>query len=96
MAEYGLTRSAERDLTSIADDTIGRFGISQAGRYRDSLFRTFESLAEHPEMGRDFGHVKEGCRRHEHGSHVIYYKITVAGILVLRLLHSRQDPETYL
>jgi toxin ParE1/3/4 len=96
VTEYGLTKSAERDLASIADYTIERFGVNQARRYRNSLFRIFESLAEHPEMGRDCSHAKEGCRRHEHGSHVIYYKITHAGIVVLRLLHERQDPMSYL
>ena len=96
MTRYELTRFAERDLRRIAEYTIERFGINQARRYRDSLFRTFESLTEHPAMGRDYSHVKEGCRRHEHESHVIYYKITNSGILVLRLLHQSQDPTSYL
>ncbi len=93
---YELTKFAERDLQSIADYTIEKFGVNQAWRYRDSLFRTFESLTEHPEMGRDYSHVKEGCRRQEHESHLIYYKITDSGILVLRLPHQSQDPTSYL
>ncbi len=96
MTRYDLTKFAERDLQSSADYTIEKFGINQARRCRDSLFRTFESLTEHPEMGQDYSHVKEGCRRHEHESHVIYYKITDSGILVLRLLHQSQDPTSYL
>ena len=96
MTKYELTNSAERDLQSIADYTIEKFGVKQARRYRDSLFRTFESLTDHPEMGRDYSHVKEGCRRHEHESHVIYYKVADSGILVLRLLHQSQDPTSYL
>ncbi len=96
MTRYELTKFAERDLRSIAGYTIETFGINQARRYRDSLLRTFKSLAEHPRMGRDYSHVKQGCRRHEHESHVIYYKITDSGILVLRLLHQSQDPTSYL
>jgi toxin ParE1/3/4 len=96
VTRYELTKFAERDLQSIADYTIEKLGVNQARRYRDSLFRTFESLTEHPEMGRDYSNVKEGCRRHEHESHVIYYKITDSGILVLRLLYRSQDPTSYL
>lgn len=96
MTEYALTKTAERDFANIADYTIEKFRISRARRYRNSMCRTFESLAEHPRMGRDYSHVKEGCRRHEHGRHVIYYKVTDSGIIVLRLLHERQDPISYL
>ena len=96
MTEYALTKTAERDFASIAAYTIEKFGISQARRYRNSLCRTLEFLAEHPRMGRDYSHVKEGFRRHEHERHVIYYKITDSGIVVLRLLHEHQDPISYL
>ena len=48
VTRYELTKFAERDLQSIADYTNEKFGVNQARRYRDSLFRIFESLTEHP------------------------------------------------
>ncbi len=93
MAEYALTQNAERDLARIANYTIENFGIEQARRYRDDLFLAFKTLADNPRMGRDFSRVKEGVRRHDHKKHSIYYTLTDTGILILQILHERQDPD---
>lgn len=92
MARYVLANDAEDDLANIADYTIENFGIQQSRYYRDDLFRTFESLIDNPLMGRDYGHVIKGVRRHKHKKHSIYYTTTDKGILILRILHERQDP----
>ncbi len=96
MAECKLTRDAERDLANIADYTIENFGLEQAKNYRDELFNTFKLLTQNPQMGSDFSLAREGVRRHAHRKHSIYYKTTESGILVLRLLHERQDPASNL
>lgn len=43
-------------------------------------------------MGRDYSHVKEGYRRHEHERHSLYYKRTKTGVLITRILGPGQDP----
>ena len=65
-------------------------------RYRNSLMETFELLARHPRLGRGIDHIKPSYRRHQHGSHVIYYRRAPEGIEIMRILHERQDPLRYL
>ena len=45
MAEYRLSKFADKDIGNIAYYTIERFGIRQASLYRDGLFK---ALAVHP------------------------------------------------
>ena len=95
-ASYALSSAAARDLAGIADYTIQNFGRDQAHRYRDSLNRAFELIAAHPRMGRDQSHLRQGYRRHSHASHVIFYRIVDEQIVVMRVLHSAQDPVRHL
>ena len=96
MSKYVLSKEAARDFAKIAEYSIEMFGIAQARHYRDSLVRAIEILSENTRMGRDYSHVKENVRRFEHESHVIYYKIRSQDILILRVLHERQDPGLHL
>ncbi|MFK0208225.1 type II toxin-antitoxin system RelE/ParE family toxin [Agrobacterium sp. NPDC090283] len=40
-------------------------------------------------MGRAATTVGEGIRRHEYGSHVIFYEIDGSGVLILTVVHGR-------
>jgi toxin ParE1/3/4 len=96
MAEFKLTLRARRDLEGIAIYTAHNFGEAQSFRYRDELLSAFNLLAEFPFLGRDFGHVKRGLRRHEHASHTIFYRPTKDGVLIQRILGANQDPVRHL
>ena len=91
MSEYRFTKLAARDLEGIAKFTIERFGLDQARRYRDELRLCFEKLAEHPRLGQRAEHLGVGLRRHEHGSHIVFYQSTGIGVLIARILHRRMD-----
>lgn len=92
MPDYQLTQHAEKDLQAIARYTLQHFGISQARRYRDQLFKMFDLLAEFPFIGSDQSHIRPNIRRHRFNSHVIYYRTEQKGIVILRLLGANQDP----
>lgn len=96
MGDYRLSRAAARDISEIAKYTIEAFGLDQARRYRDSLKETFALLARHPRFGRDIEHIKPSYRRHQHGKHVIYYRRVSAGVVIMRVLHERQNPLRHL
>jgi toxin ParE1/3/4 len=96
MPEYRLSKSAEADLTGIADYTIETFGLNQARTYRDRLFQAFATLAAYPRIGSDCGRYRRGAHRFAHDSHVIYYRSTRSGILILRILGAEQDPARHL
>jgi toxin ParE1/3/4 len=55
------------------------------------LHDTVQSLAEFPEMGADADFIRSGSRRMNAGSHVVFYRRTEAGILILRVLHQNMD-----
>lgn len=91
MAEYRISRRAVADLQAIAEFTIGRLGIEQSRHHRDELKECFDSLAENPALGRRAEQLARGLRRVEHGSHSIFYLRNDAGVLIVRVLHSRMD-----
>ena len=95
-ASYELSGAAIEDLADIAAYTIDRFGILRARRYRDALKRHFTQLAQHPNIGRDYAHIRSGLRRYESQSHSIYYMQTASGVLIVRVLHARRDPARHL
>ena len=96
MPEYRLSERAENDIGNIARYTIEQFGIEQARTYRDSMVACFESLSETPGMGKKVDHIREGYRRFDHRSHVIFYKSDGQGILIVRVLHQRMNAPRYL
>ena len=82
---------ANNDLGVIADYTIETFGIEQARRYRDGFGACFQTLSETPLIGRAADHLAEGLRAYPHRLHVIFYRQTETGILIVRVLHQRMD-----
>lgn len=91
MAKYRLSRRAAADLEAIAEYTIERYGVEQAHRYREELKSCFAQLAENATLGRRAEHLARGLLRFEHQSHVVFYIREQAGLLIVRILHSRMD-----
>lgn len=89
---YELTEPAQADIESIAEYTASKWGFDQAGAYLDLLIERFIALALQPEIGIAHFEFGEAVRAFPAGSHIIYYQQTDFGVLVLRVLHQRQDP----
>lgn len=97
MLKFQLSRSAESDIALIADYTIYKFGMNQARKYRNGLLEVFGNLADNPGLGRPFiakGQV--GLKRYRYESHMIFYKDTESGILVVRVLGGTMDFKRHL
>ena len=93
MSGYRLTRQADRNLIDIYLYTAERFGIRQADCYADGLQSTFNVLVENPKMGRAADEIRPGIRRHEHAGHVIFYRQTGEGLLMVAIIHHRMRPD---
>ena len=92
MAEVTLSAAASADLKSIYTYTFVVFGEAQAERYTRDLHARFGLLADFPGIGT---HARIGsleCLKFPSGSHVIYFRRSVNGIFVGRILHGAQDP----
>ncbi|AVH41602.1 type II toxin-antitoxin system RelE/ParE family toxin [Agrobacterium tumefaciens] len=89
MSSYRLTKQAESEILDIFIYGVEQFGLRQAHFYKNELEGCFQLLGDNPRMGRLAPAIGEGVRRHEHGSHVIFYEIDGSGVLILTVVHGR-------
>ena len=92
MPTYRKTRRADEDLKEIYRYTRRSWGRAQAVRYTRRLERRFRALADNPLSGvarEDL--LPQGLRSFVHGCHVVFYQPQPYGVLIVRVLHGRQD-----
>ena len=87
---------AESDLIDIWQYGFAEWGAHQADKYLDELDKNIALLAEHPEMGSKRDYVREGYRVLFINRHAVYYTVTPSAVHIIRVLHSRMDPERHL
>ncbi|MEQ8349473.1 MAG: type II toxin-antitoxin system RelE/ParE family toxin [Sneathiellaceae bacterium] len=90
MAEVRLSKAAAADLEEIALYGLRTFGQVQARRYQQGIVARIARIAETPLLYPSVEHIRPGYRRSVYESHVIYYRIDEARVLVVRIL-GRQD-----
>ncbi len=93
---YRLSNQCVADLKDIFRYTAEQFGSEQAAQYHASLEALFASLGRRPQMGRTRQDIDERTRSFVHQSHVVFYEIEDDMVLILRVLHGRQDPARHL
>lgn len=89
VTEFIVTERANQDLINITMEGYQRFGVMQSDRYQADLDAKFGMLAAFPHMGRRADSIRKGLRRHEHGSHVIFYREEGEGILIIAVVHAQ-------
>ena len=95
MARFDLAEAAQSDLVGIAEYTDRQWGKAHAAKYLDALEARLKDLARRPSIGRQRDELVEGLRSFPFESHVIYYRRASFGIIILRILHKRQDPHRH-
>jgi toxin ParE1/3/4 len=95
MGRFRFSRRAEVDLLSIGDYTLHKWGKAQAVRYIGELEVCCQTLADNPALDQLCDRVRPGLRRHEHGTHVVFYRQERGGIVVSRVLHQRMLPDRH-
>jgi toxin ParE1/3/4 len=91
MADYRLSRLAQRDLDRIFDYTVAQWGLTQAMRYTDLIELSCAELAIAPQQAKGCAYIRPGYRLQHIGHHVIYFRQTSYGIAIVRILHERMD-----
>jgi len=86
MADYVLSKRADRDFEEIALYSIRNFGEERARRYSISLRTGMETAASWPSIGRPYT-TSSGVtyQRYPVGRHVLFYQPTEAGILIVMM-----------
>jgi len=96
MPRVDLRPKALQDLETIWNYTLDTWGEEQADQYILDLNSGFGSLAVHPEKGRACDDIREGYRKYDIGKHIVFYRLALKGIEVVRILHQGMDPERHL
>ncbi|MCW5698451.1 MAG: type II toxin-antitoxin system RelE/ParE family toxin [Rhodospirillales bacterium] len=91
MSRFELSRQAVSDLNAIADYTVERWGKAQARVYVEAMQGRLTELAHQPSLGRKRDELSDGLLSFPFESHVIFYQRAPFGIMVVRILHKRQD-----
>ena len=87
---------AELDLENVWLYTQETWGSEQADRYLGELYSMLRDLAEQPGLGHACDDLRPGYRRCRHDLHVIFYRMTVDAVEVVRVLHEKMDIESHL
>ncbi len=91
MSEYRLRKSAEDDLGEIWRFTAERWNLEQADRYYGEIIDALTRLSVQPDLGRACDDIRSGYRRYSVNAHVIFYRVEVEAVDVVRILHARRD-----
>ena len=86
-----LSGLAGSDIEAIITRSGLDFGTRQTNRYITSLKRCLEMLGDNPAIGSRADEIAAGLRRFPHRSHVVLYRETAKGVLVVRVLHRSMD-----
>lgn len=96
LEDDGESGQADLDVARIYVHGEQAFGVAQAARYQDGLFDTFDLLSDNPRLARERAEFTPPLRIHPYGSHIILYALQDDGVLIIRVLHGRQDWERWL
>lgn len=91
--KYKVSVAAAQDIKSIYRQSTLKFGPVQADRYYDGLIRTVQAIADRPLAVRERPELRRGIRIQPYQSHLVLFRVLDTGILIVRVLHSRQDIE---
>lgn len=92
---YLLTPRAEGDLQEIWLYTFRNWSADQADTYLTTIFDAFSNLAAGNATGRTVD-IRDGYFKYPAGSHLIFYRTTETGLVIVRVLHQRMDVDRHL
>jgi toxin ParE1/3/4 len=92
---YRLSPLAEADLEDIWLHSVNIWSVEQADSYLRGLFDAFAGLASGSKIGRAVD-LREGYLKYLTGSHIVYYRLGVGSLDVIRVLHQRMDVSRHL
>lgn len=97
MPTFTLTKKAIADLKDVGCYTLEHWGREQRNLYLGMLDASFQQLASNPLRGKDCSDIRNGYRKFNAGSHVIFYRQQSGDTIeIVRILHGHMDCETRL
>lgn len=90
---YRTTRQADQDIIDLYVHGAVEFGADQAESYHLGLAEIFDLLADNPYLAREHPEFIPPIRLHPYRSHLVVYVVKEEGVLIVRVLHGRQEWE---
>jgi len=88
---YRLYPKALEDLESIYSYSSQEFGTKRTEDYILAIESSFQHLADDPFISRKCDFIRQDLRAFNVGSHIIFFKTSNYGIVVIRVLHQSMD-----
>ncbi len=86
-----ISPAARRDLTDIWLYTADRWGMGQADAYTSQIESIIACALKRPDIGGAVNGLPPAFRKLKSGSHRIIYRLVRHEMIIVRILHERQD-----
>jgi toxin ParE1/3/4 len=95
---YKISVKASEDIENIWLYTFENWSLEQADRYINLIIDEIEYLADNPNAGKNFNHIRKNYRCSKVKSHLIFYRLInkQTDIEIIRVLHQIMDIENRL
>lgn len=91
MKRLVVSATARDDLRGVARYSEREWGKARKKQYVQAIRRRFDLLRQRPEIGVERCDLGAGYRSLPVGRHIIFYRIEIDSIIVVRVLHQRMD-----
>ncbi len=89
--KYVLSKEADFDLEEIFEYTYEEFGLNQAIKYLEYIDETFLIIVNNPQIGKARNELKKGLFSMPVGKHIVFYRILIEHIRIVRVLYGGRD-----
>ena len=96
MAEYRVSKAAQKDIREIGLYTQREWGAAQRRTYLSGMERQFENIAQSPFLAAERKEFTPPVRILPYERHLIVYLIEDDGIFIVRILHASMDIPAHL
>jgi toxin ParE1/3/4 len=87
---------AIKDLENIFAYSHANFGKGRAKKYIRDLNTAFNKLAKEPNLGLEYSDINQSLLAYKVVSHLIFFKASLDGITVIRVLHQSMNYEEHI
>lgn len=95
MHSYYLTNQAVEDLSLIWEFTFENWSETKADKYYNSLIATCNTIAQNPDLGKNYEGITKKLFGLKTNRHIIFYRIiSFDEVEITRILHERMDLKT--
>lgn len=82
---------ADVDLEEIWLYSAETWSMEQADRYVTNFYAKFQTLAEMPQIGREYPDISPPIRIYPIGQHYVIYQVQQELLVIVRILHQRRN-----